>query len=452
MRIVKITCSFLPEKIGGTEIYVYNLSKKLKSQGNEIDVVYIDSFFEKNASLIKTYEYNFEGINIFVIKKNTYNQKTKDLYFTDSKEIYYIFKNYLKRINPDIVHFHHFSPTDIPLMIQAVKDLSLPIILTYHTPQMTCGNSYMLYLRKIPCDGKLDYKRCLICMQTSYGIPYLLAYLWANSPLFLSYSLSRIISFLNLKGPLFTLLELPYLTKRKIEDLKKGFSLVDYFVAVCKWVYELLRKNGISEERIIFSPQGIEDIPSIFKKQKSDTLILGYIGRIYHIKGIDVLIKAILKIPKDYKIKLFIYGVPQDSSEENYLNKLKKLSSKDKRIEWKGKLNYQERFSILSELDLLLIPSRWLETGPLVLLESWTVGTPVIASDRGALSELITDKKTGLLFEPENYQQLKEIIMKIYHNPKILEELRKNIPYVRRMEDVVKEMLDLYNKAVWQKK
>ncbi|MCM8757979.1 MAG: glycosyltransferase, partial [Candidatus Omnitrophica bacterium] len=389
MRIIQISCNFLPYKIGGTEIYVYNLSKELLSMGHKIYVVYIDSFLQKNGPSVLVKEYTFDRIPVFLIKKNTYRQKTQDLYIKDSLDICNIFKEYLLKIKPDIVHFHYFSTTDVLSMIKATKELSIPIVFTYHTPQMSCGNSYMLYLKKVICDGYLDYKRCLICILVSYGLPYLVAYLWANIPIFFSKGLSRIISFFNLKGRLFTWLQLPYLNRERIKRIKEAFNLIDYFVVLCNWSLEVLLKNGIPKEKIALSRHGVEKLRLTTRRQKNGTLKLGYIGRIYRIKGIDILIKAFKEIPKEFKIKLYIYGWPQDDSEERYLKRLKDLSSDDKRIEWGGRLDYKERFNILSQFDLLVIPSRLLETGPLVLLEAWSVGTPVIASNIGGMSELI---------------------------------------------------------------
>ncbi|MCM8792619.1 MAG: glycosyltransferase [Candidatus Omnitrophica bacterium] len=452
MRIVQVSCSFLPNKIGGTEIYVYNLSKEMLSIGHKIYIVYIDSFFKKNAPLVITEEYVFEEIPVFVIKKNIYGQRTKDLYTCFSSKIYFLFKDYLKRIKPDIVHFHHLSSTDILSMMKATKELSIPLVLTYHTPQMSCGNAYMLYLKKLPCDGHLDYKKCLICILVSYGFPYVMVYLWANIPVFFSKGLSRIVSFFNLKGKLFTGLQLPYLNRERIERTKEALKLFDYFVVLCNWSLELLLKNGVSREKITLSRQGIERVILTTKKQKDDTLKLVYIGRIHHTKGIDILIRAFRQIPKDYRIKLYIYGELQDSSEEKYLKRLRKLASDAKRIEFKRKIDYKERFNILSQFDLLIIPSRWLETGPLVLLEAWSVGTPVIASQRGGLSELIREEKGGILYEPENFMQLRDIIIRIYKNPPLLERLKRTVPEFRTTKDVLNDMLNLYNKLLCQKK
>ena len=50
-------------------------------------------------------------------------------------------------------------------------------------------------------------------------------------------------------------------------------------------------------------------------------------------------------------------------------------------------------------LDIVVVPSLWYENSPNVILEAFAHRTPVIASNLGALPELVIDEKNGLLFE-----------------------------------------------------
>jgi glycosyltransferase involved in cell wall biosynthesis len=60
------------------------------------------------------------------------------------------------------------------------------------------------------------------------------------------------------------------------------------------------------------------------------------------------------------------------------------------------------------EATFLVVPSRWFEGCPLVILEAMAAGIPVIASNIGGLPELVEHGVTGLLFEPGNAEELAE--------------------------------------------
>lgn len=447
MRILQISCSYFPDKVGGTELYVHNLNRELLSRGHQVFVNYVEGFYAKNGPEVRTKEYIFDRIPIFAIEKNAFGSKTSQLYFDSQEEIYPLFKEYLTKTKPDIVHFHHFSPVDVISQMKVAKEMKLPVILTYHTPMMTCGHADMLYLGKRICNGRIDYKRCLICAQTKYGIPKPLAFLWANLPRKLAQYLGISISKMNVKGCLATWLQLPWFTRERIERWKSEFGMIDHFVAVCHWVYNLLLINGIPKEKITLSRQGISLIPPVIKKQKDDVLRLGYLGRIHSVKGIDVLLKTFKSLPSEYKIELYIYGLVQQPDDNRYYIYLRRLSHNDVRIKWLGILSEEkDKFQALSQMDILVIPSRWLETGPLVLLEAWAVGTPIIGARLGGIAESVTEGKGGLLFTSEDTQDLAQVITRIYTDPDLLRRLKLEIPQVRTTREVADDMEKLYNR------
>ena len=476
MKILQVSCSYFPNKIGGTEGYVHNLSQELTKRGHKVFINYIDVFCEENGPEIKTKEYAFEGLPVFVIEKNVFSLKTAELYFNYSESSQVSFTDYLKKIQPDIVHFHHLSPTDVTMQMQAAKKMRLPIIFTYHTPMMTCAHTDMLYLGKKVCDGKLEYKKCLACAQTKYNIPFLLAWLWAGIPESMAKSLGAAISKSNFKGRLATWLQMPWLTRERMNRWRMLFNLIDRFVVLSQWSSEVLVKNGIAPEKITLCRQGIikpcatngtacgrpsdaggeagrsipdaglnKEVTSIMRKPKDNThkLRLGYLGRIHPVKGLDVLLKAFKLLPLHLPIELYIYG---DGGQDDavYYRRLLWQSHRDKRINWMGLLSEEEKFTALVKLDALVIPSRWLETGPLVLLEAWAAGLPVIGARSGGILELVAQDCGGLLFRPQDARDLAGLILRVIKYPDALEKLKEAIPRLRTIDEVTTEMEELY--------
>ena len=71
------------------------------------------------------------------------------------------------------------------------------------------------------------------------------------------------------------------------------------------------------------------------------------------------------------------------------------------RIEWLGRLDAQDVLSVLDRGECLIMPSVCYETFGLTIAEAFAKGTPVIASNLGAMAELVDDGRTGRLFRTE---------------------------------------------------
>ena len=75
-------------------------------------------------------------------------------------------------------------------------------------------------------------------------------------------------------------------------------------------------------------------------------------------------------------------------------------------IAYLGQLKHDDLLFKLKGCLALIFPSVWYETFGMLIIEAFSCGKPVIASNLGAMAELIEDGKTGLLFEPGNASDL----------------------------------------------
>ena len=80
--------------------------------------------------------------------------------------------------------------------------------------------------------------------------------------------------------------------------------------------------------------------------------------------------------------------------------------------------------TILARHDVLVVPSICEETFSLVTREALQAGLPVIAARRGALPEVIQDGVNGLLFEPENADDLRRCLERLRTDTRLREQLR----------------------------
>ena len=94
------------------------------------------------------------------------------------------------------------------------------------------------------------------------------------------------------------------------------------------------------------------------------------------------MIKAVRGAP-ELQIELDRYGVVQSTGDQSYWSELQSLAAQDERIRFFSGVEHEEVIPLLRNYHLLAVPSRWLETGPLVVLEAFAAGTPVLGAKLG---------------------------------------------------------------------
>jgi glycosyltransferase involved in cell wall biosynthesis len=150
--------------------------------------------------------------------------------------------------------------------------------------------------------------------------------------------------------------------------------------------------------------------------RERDTHRILYIGTIRRLKGLLFLIQVIASINlKGIKLRLDIVG---DFEEEDYkteiLNFLEKAGISDQ-LNFHGWVD-QNKVKELMTHDFLFVLSSMQENYPLSVIEAMASGMVVIASNVGALHEIIEDRVSGFLFEPANKDQLENIILETIKN------------------------------------
>lgn len=128
-------------------------------------------------------------------------------------------------------------------------------------------------------------------------------------------------------------------------------------------------------------------------------LQLGYFGQIQAIKGVYQLVEAVASLPPEVVGGLIICG------EGPELAAIRKLAAQDGRIVCMGQLTRAETMRRMSEVDLTIVPSVWEEPFGRVIIESYQVGTPVLASRIGGIPEVLEDP-VSCAFAPGSAQAI----------------------------------------------
>ena len=379
MKVLHVPYHFEKNKLGGTEIYVISLIKELEKLGIE-GVIAAPTIYLKEKAIM------YEGISVHYFEIDQ-NSKTEHAY---GQPDVIATNNFLELIDiqkPNIVHLHAKSSAINSDMLPILKEMGIRVIFTYHTPTVTCPRGTMLLFGEKPCDGKINLNRCTACLLHKHGVPKSAAKLMSLYPKDIEYLSGRVFQHSKIKLA-FGLKKLIFFGQK---ETIKFLNQVDHIVAVCNWVKKVLLINGIDEEKVILNRQGLpytEFVSNLNKKKISKNhFVIKYFGRIDETKGVLELVNAIKEINLPH-LKFEIFGIVQDK-ESNYYDKLLKAIKSDRRIELKNPVQPHKVLSEMSNANLIAVPSRCLETGPLVVLEAFEVGVPVIGSKIGGIGELI---------------------------------------------------------------
>ena len=90
-----------------------------------------------------------------------------------------------------------------------------------------------------------------------------------------------------------------------------------------------------------------------------------------------------------------------------------------------------------------------METGPLVILESFAAGTPVVGSNLGGIAEWVRHGENGLLVGFDDVLGWRDAFKRCAENRQVLVSLRRGVRPPRAMRHVAHEMAHIYrNKAI----
>ena len=143
-----------------------------------------------------------------------------------------------------------------------------------------------------------------------------------------------------------------------------------------------------------------------------DAVVLGFWGRLAHVKGVDVLLNAVARLHRQgVPIRLVIVG---EGAEQASLHVLSQRLGVGAITHFAGRLPRGEIFFALKGFDIAVMPSReGLEGFGLSALEAMAAGVPVVASRVDALQEVVVDGATGLLCPAEDPVNLAEAMARL---------------------------------------
>jgi glycosyltransferase involved in cell wall biosynthesis len=313
----------------------------------------------------------------------------------------------IERVAPEIIHVHNTFPLISPSVLRAASEFGVPVVATLHNFRLTCSNG-LLFRDGAPCE---------LCVGGGawHGVAHA------------CYRDSRAASF-----PVALGIEV----HRRLKTWTSGVSV---FVALSQFARQKFVEAGLPAGKIRVKPNFV--LPPSRIREGAGSHVL-FLGRLSREKGVDLLIGAW----SESLGRLLIAG---DGPARPSLER--QTVSHGDSVEFLGALSRERCMNLLRDARALVVPSRWYEGFPVVIAEAYAHGVPVIGPALGVFPEIVTHRKTGLLFAPRDAAGLAARIQEL-KNPATSIRMGQNAR--RRYEERytpqrnLELLLDVYERAI----
>ncbi len=286
-----------------------------------------------------------------------------------SKRTYRELNGLVERTRPDVVHFHNTFPQISPSGYAACAAQGVPVVQTLHNYRLACASG-TLFREGAVCEDCLGRTPFPALMHRCY------------------------------RGSIAGTASVAWMIQRN-RWAKTFERLVDQYIALTEFAATRMVASGLPAERISLKPNFLNRPPGIGEERCGYGV---YVGRISREKGVGTLIRAWsgLKTP----LKVIGSGPLSEELERT-------VRDKGLKMEFLGLLSHAETMECMRSAEFLVIPSEWHEGFPMVVLEAYACGTPVVASRIGSLAEIVDDGVTGMTFPPGSADGLRERIREL---------------------------------------
>ncbi len=356
----------------------------------------------------------------------------------------------LDAVQPDIVHLHSLLNLSLDLP-RAAHARGVPVAATLHDYSLVCpSGGQRIHQSEAHVCHTIDPGRCATCFR--------------ESPLFAQASFSamtdrasappavqRQIAAATRRLPglsaaavrLARRLPLLSVTPSEIEArlaaARRTFEQIDLFAAPSAAILHEFVRLGIPPAKIRLSDYGLPPMARLpTRPSRGDRLRIGFVGTLVWHKGVHVLIDAVRELPAN-SYELTIFGRTEVSAA--YASGLRRRAA-GLPVTFAGGFERSDIDAVYGGIDVLVVPSLWMENSPLVVHEARAAGLPVVASRLGGLPDLIEEGHTGLLYEPSSAPALASVLRRLVDDPPLLDALTaasRALPAVKSIEDDARE-------------
>ncbi|MEC4888437.1 MAG: glycosyltransferase family 4 protein [Nitrospira sp.] len=396
LRFCMVTTFYPPYSFGGDGMFVYRLSNLLAERGHSVDVIHCrDAYYAQHPAEPAGEWPSHPRITLHSLKSKA---GILSPLLTQQLGIPGLKAGKIKRIlgegRFDVIHYHNVSLVGGPKVFEYGRAIKL---YTTHEYWLLCPTHVLFKFNQEACAKP----SCLTC-QLSYRRP---PQLW-----------------------------------RYTSMLDRALRHLDAVISPSQFASDAHRHMGATVEKTVipmFIPsqpvntQPVDSLP--MQPMSGERPYFLYVGRLEKLKGLQEVIPF---FTQQDRADLWVAGAGQYEAE------LKRLAQDSPRVKFLGSLPFERLRQLYTGAAAVVVPSLCYETFGQVVAEAFSLKTPVIARDIGALSELVTMSGGGLLYR--NSRELGAAIESLRANPARRAELGARGYEAYRQEWTAEQHLDRY--------
>jgi glycosyltransferase involved in cell wall biosynthesis len=326
------------------------------------------------------------------------------------------FRDFLERMRPDVVHFHHYWQVGLELLAEVKRySSSVPVVMTLHEFLAICHQNGQMVKTNGELCRKSSAAECHACMPERGPRDY-------------------------------------FLRKRYIESF---FHYVDHFVSPSEFLRGRYIDWGIPPERISMIENGLVASGELPARNASPTekavVRLAFFGQINPFKGVDILIEAARHLPEalDKKVHIEIHGGGLEAQGPAFRQRFTELmADAPKFVRYYGPYSQDDLPGLMQNIDWVVVPSTWWENSPVVIQEAFKFGRPVICADIGGMAEKVRDGVSGIHFRARNALDLAHRIEQVVTDRSLWPRLHAGIARPPTLQDAARQHVALYEPLI----
>lgn len=280
-----------------------------------------------------------------------------------NRQTYTEVSSLIDREKIEIVHVHNTFPLISPAIYDAAHDRGVAVVQSLHNFRPLCVGAALCR------EGKF----CNQCLVDKSGLAGVRHRCYRGS-----LAASSVSALLNRR------------------NRRKGlWKRIDRYITFCEQARQFFSDAGFPHARIELNPHFVEQECSVVESPANAFI---FVGRLTVEKGLDRLLEAWKSYTGNWQLRIVGEG-PLD-------REVQAAAGRDSRIVFLGKIPRSEMMQWLASSSCLVFPSPAFETFGRVLIEAFSLGIPVIASNLGGPRDIVQADDHGLLVDPTNVNEM----------------------------------------------
>lgn len=412
-KVLFINPFTLPESVGGVEMHISLVAKELRARGHEA-VIFRNDTSDPTAPEFSVRTTEHDGVRLHGVNYRWSDFQDGFERLVTNPSIDRAFYEIFERERPDVVHAQGLTCLSTTVLDE-VKRRGTRTGLTLHDFWMGCPRGQRL-TRDLELCTTIQRRRCVPCLG---GI-------WPQ------YFPNDTVGMQNL---------MEY--ERRIGH---ALEISDFLVTPSEFHRMMyLREWNIPEGKITAVAPGLDPAPfRDLRRAASSKFRVGFIGSVTPSKGVHLLIDAVNMLPAEACVLKIHGSISRWHEVADYGDQLKRRVKPSHPVEFCGRYKNSDLPQILSNLDVLVVPSLWYESYCMTIREGFLANIPVVAARLGPMADAIEDYVTGLLFNPGDATDLYRCLKRMLDDARLRNDIARAPKTVPTASEVTDQLLSLY--------